>query len=82
MQTYIVMCSTGALCIGCYSSLEAAQQAVQAHFALLGEAGYSVHQWVNTFGNGMQYTHPDSTNGYITDICILKLTLDAPLPVV
>jgi hypothetical protein len=56
-KVYVAQCFTGAHCYGVYTSLEAAQQAIEVHAAkLTNYVDIHLHmQWVDTFGNGQQF---------------------------
>lgn len=93
----MAQCFTGAHCFGVYSSLENAQNAIQLHAAKLTNY-IDIHlemQWVDTFGNGLQWdwvaiVHdatgedkgPCGVLGLMENPVVYAVELDALLPFV
>lgn len=78
MQVYFLECFTGAGCTGVYSSLFAAQRALEAHYVALAGGWYG-GAWVQ---QGGCYVLQPAPQGVLEAVTIIPIILDAPLPFV
>lgn len=97
MEVYVASCFTGAQCQGVYSTLEAAQQAITDHYALLTNHDTNVHvmfwkrlhdswAWLPkehyTADMGNPWAFNNTPDGLMENVTITVYTMDDVLPVV
>jgi hypothetical protein len=86
MLHFIVRYCTGAFGTGLFSSLEAAQDAVTAHAKRIGASTLGM-RWEATSNRGHwvwlnDRDGTDTLDGYLEDVSILAVELDAPLEII